>query len=141
MLFFEFKNENETKYIFFLRDKKTEMFVHKKNETLTSLLRPPLPCATSWLHRVPVTHASRAYSTILYYAMKSEAVTSLKTGDFVRHLDTLLVIRSKKMSYLVLINPFWAENVNKIRVSSFKKCFFRLLKTCYLQKIDWKDFF
>ena len=37
MLFFEFKNENETKYIFFLRDKKTEMFVHKKNETLTSL--------------------------------------------------------------------------------------------------------
>ena len=37
LLFFEFKNENKTKYIFFLRDKKNEMFVHKKNETLTPL--------------------------------------------------------------------------------------------------------
>ena len=38
LLFFEFKNKNETKYIFFQRDKKTEMFVHKKNQTLTSLV-------------------------------------------------------------------------------------------------------
>ena len=36
MLFFEFKNENETKYIFY-KVQKNEMYVHKKNETLTSL--------------------------------------------------------------------------------------------------------
>ena len=37
-------------------------------------IRPPLPCATSWLHTVSVTHPSRAF----YYAIPAGAAVSAK---------------------------------------------------------------
>ena len=79
-------------------------------------------------------------STVLYYTMQCEAVKSLKTGNFVYHFDALLVIRSKKILFLSVNSPFVSWECKKIRVSSFKKCFFGLQKLVIFKKSAEKPF-
>ena len=79
--------------------------------TLTALMRPPLPCATSWLHThsVPVTHPSRAF----YLRNTSWGCGIVKTCGIVLHFDTLLVIRSLSNFFHSVIRPILCGLVEK----------------------------
>ena len=63
-------------------------------------------------------------STVLYYAMNSKAVTSLKTGNFVRHFGTLIVIRSQKSFFLGVDYPFVSGECKKYWGLIIQKMFF-----------------
>ena len=80
-------------------------------------------------------------STVLYYAMNSEAVTSLKTGNFVRHFGTLIVIRSQKSFFLGVDYPFVSGECKKISGSHHSKnVFLGLRKPVIYQKSAEKPF-
>ena len=79
-------------------------------------------------------------STVLYYAIQSEAVASVKTADFVRHFDTLLVIRTKKFFFLSVNLPFVRRKCKKLGSHHSKNAFLGLLKLVIFKKSAEKPF-
>ena len=90
-------------------------------------LRPPLPCATSWLHSDLVTHPSRAF----YYATQAGAVESAKLVALYFILTLFQLSDSYQLFFKVFLDPFLMNFLKNIRVLSFKNLKFRPQKKAF----------
>ena len=73
-------------------------------------LRPPLLCALSWLHSVPVTHASRAF----YYATQAGAVVSEK--GFSANFRSKTGLQRPKNQFFEKLHPIFFLNKQMVGV-------------------------
>ena len=87
-------------------------------------LRPPLPCATSWLHTAQCSGDSSFQSFLLRNTSRGCDVG--KTCNFVLHFDTLLDIRSLSNFFKEFFDPLFLNFRKNIRLLSLKNLIFRL---------------
>ena len=120
MLFFEFKNKNETKYIFFLRDKKTKMFVHKKNGTLASLVNTEIIFS---LKKFVVNYSIFVFNTLLESDKWAKTMTRVTIFTSVSSQNRPYSVGWEKICYLhigeVKNKP---DNINISTVIIFRGC-------------------